>query len=68
MTTLEITLDDSLVERLRQVAASEQVSIESLIASAAAERADAVRGVSPEFEALAAELVSTYRPLLDRLA
>lgn len=68
MTTLQITLDDDTVVRVQRAAEAEQISVEAFIASAAAERADRVDGVSADFRDLAADLVEKYKPLLDRLA
>lgn len=68
VTTHRITLDDDTLARLQRVADAEHVSIEAVVAAAAAERAARVSAVSADFQQLADELVSTYKPLLDGLA
>lgn len=67
MTTISVSLDDETYARLKAVAEAEGVSVESLLASVAAERADRTGEVA-EARRMAEQHLVRYPDLFKRLA
>jgi predicted transcriptional regulator len=69
VTTLQITLDDDVYDRLAARARQRSLTVEQMVEQAAAAEAADDDGLSDEeFETLVDEMIETYRPVFHRLA
>jgi hypothetical protein len=70
MATLTITIDDDVLARIRARAEEEQIAAEQLVTSLVSSTfgGNATARIDPETRAMINEIITEYKPVLDRLA